>query len=164
MRETMITRNAIVTTLLLALLLIGCMYPSAGFAHNNLDVKVQPTRNVYRVGEPIDLLIKGNRDFYLYLFTVDGDREVGRLLTPASPEDIRKYKAHRVYQVPGGDKKLVSDESGVERIIMLASSKPVDLPDHINHDRSDDYLKSLRIVNNAPAAAYCVKELNIIVR
>ena len=91
------------------------------------QVSLEPLRPSYRVGEPIRLRVRGNRDFFLYLFSIN--REEGRALRliPSDRQRGNKYRADLSHVIPNRSVEFYCDRPGVEQIVMLASTRYLEL-------------------------------------
>jgi hypothetical protein len=92
-----------------------------------LTVRVCTERKIYKDGEPLVILVSGNRDFYGRIDYEDVQGTIIKLL----PNEFRAdslFKAGTEYRVPGeGDKfrLIVKEPFGPERIIVFASITPL---------------------------------------
>ncbi len=92
-----------------------------------LTVKVWTPERVYEQGEEIEILLRGNRDFYARIVDITPGGDIIQLL----PNDIRKssrFSGGRVYRIPG-EKDLfelrVSPPYGEDTIFVYASEVPL---------------------------------------
>ncbi|OGR19771.1 MAG: hypothetical protein A2X81_12845 [Desulfobacterales bacterium GWB2_56_26] len=143
--------------------LIGCLLAGNLQAQEKLDVNIRAKKSVYAVGEPIQLEVQGNRDFYLYLFTVDSKTKKPFMLTPENPGQMKKFSAGKAYRFPENGKDLVSDQAGMEKVVMLASAKQIKLPEGAAPKDADE-LKGLRLVEHNEEKDHCIKDLAIFVQ
>ncbi|MEW6267486.1 MAG: DUF4384 domain-containing protein [Thermodesulfobacteriota bacterium] len=119
-------------TMLMALFLASVLTGAAAAIEvrpvaGELQIIFEPLKPVYAVGEPIQFKVRGNRDFYLYLFNIDAKRNVGFLLLPNGLQEENRYEANQDYVIPGGKFEMVGDQSGTEKIIMVASTEKLEL-------------------------------------
>ncbi len=93
------------------------------------DFKVQfePVKDVFQVGERIQFRVEGNKTFYLYLFSIDPQRNQGVVILPNVLQQYHKYKAGREYVVPEKNVEFYSEKPGAERIVMVASTEKLDV-------------------------------------
>lgn len=90
-----------------------------------LRVKLEPVQASFEVDEPIRFHIRGNKTFFLYLFSVDKETDEVTLLIPTRKgQRHNKYPANRTLVVPNeGEAELLADEAGRERLLMVASTR-----------------------------------------
>ena len=90
-----------------------------------LRVKLEPVKAAFQVDEPIRFNIRGNKTFFLYLYSVDRETDEVTLLIPTRQgQRHNKYPANRTLAVPNeGEVDLLADEPGRERLLMVASTK-----------------------------------------
>jgi len=88
-----------------------------------LEVDFKPFKKRYHTGESIKFDIKGNREFYLYLFNIDKETDKGVMFLPNKLDTGNKYSAEQGYTVPNKGVEFYADEAGVEGIIVVASTK-----------------------------------------
>lgn len=105
-----------------------------------LNVEFTPVKQVFKTGEAIRFNVKGSETFYLYLFSVDERNNKGYMILPNKKQQYIKYKAGRTYTVPEKYIEFYSDSPGREKIIMLASTKKMDV-------RFDQYAKAGNILS-----------------
>ena len=66
-----------------------------------LKVVLEPTEDSFRVDEPIRFKIRGNKDFFLYLFSIDKETEQATLILPSKEgQKHNKYPANRTLRCP----------------------------------------------------------------
>ena len=90
-----------------------------------LRVKLEPVKASYKVDEPIRFHIRGNKTFFLYLYSVDKETDEVTLLIPTREgQKHNKYPANQTLVVPNeGEAELLADEPGRERLLMVASTR-----------------------------------------
>ena len=90
-----------------------------------LRVKLEPAKASFKVDEPIRFHIRGNKTFFLYLYSVDKETDEVTLLLPTRKgQKHNKYPANRTLVVPNeGEAELLADEPGRERLLMVASTR-----------------------------------------
>ena len=90
-----------------------------------LRIKLEPVKASFKVDEPIRFHIRGNKTFFLYLYSVDRETDEVTLLIPTRKgQKHNKYPANRTLVVPNeGEAELLADESGRERLLMVASTR-----------------------------------------
>ena len=103
--------------------------PARGSAEA-LRVAFKAERSRYRVGEAIRFKVKGNRPFYLYLFNIDPRSGEGLVILPNAIQGKKRilYPGdHRWHTVPNPELEFYSDRPGKERIVMVASTRYLDV-------------------------------------
>jgi len=106
----------------------GIGFRSANTATDgNFQINFEPIKSVFKVGEPIRFKVKGNKTFYLYLFSIDSASNRGAVLLPNVRQQYVKYKGGKEYIVPEKNVEFFSDQPGKEKIIMLASTRKMDI-------------------------------------
>lgn len=89
-----------------------------------LDLSVTPNRTAYKVGDTFSINVRGNQDYYLWVFAMNEDAGRGRMLVPGVVQSGNRYNANSSYKVPsGGSYELFMDKPGLERIVVVASTK-----------------------------------------
>lgn len=99
----------------------------SGSRAGDLRVNFEPLNSVYEVDEPIRFRVRGNKTFFLYVYTVDKDTGNAVLLLPNRKQTGNKYPGGSYYNVPNRSVEFYADERGQERIVMVASSKYIDV-------------------------------------
>ncbi len=101
----------------------------SGDASSDRDFQVsfQPLKDVYQTGERIRFRIRGNKTFYLYLFSIDERQNRGYLLFPNVKQSDNMYQANADYEVPAKEVEFYSDLPGTEKIVMVASTAKLDV-------------------------------------
>lgn len=89
----------------------------------DFEFSIAPEKESYSVNESIRFKVKGNQDFFLYLFSVNQDQNTAVLLIPGSKQKGNKYKKGKTFTVPNHPLEFVSDTPGTEKIIAFASTK-----------------------------------------
>lgn len=89
---------------------------------NTLTVDMQPIKTSFWVNEKIRLRSKGNKPYYLYLFNVDPKTGEAIMILPNKLQP-NNYYGHQGYIVPSREIEFYSDRPGQEQIIMVASTK-----------------------------------------
>ena len=91
---------------------------------DNLSVEMKTTKDSFKPNEAIKFNIKGNQDFFLYIFAVDQNSGNVTMMLPNAIQKGNKYSGKQMHRVPNANEiELISDRSGTEKIVMLASSK-----------------------------------------
>ncbi len=98
-----------------------------GRSNSDLNVQFHPSKSSYRIGEPINFRIKGDKTFYLYVYNIDKNTGDAVLLFPNRLHSGNKYPGGRYFTVPGEDVTFYSDSVGNERIVMIASARYIDV-------------------------------------
>ena len=115
-----------------------------------LEVQVSTDRTEYRVNEPIRLQIRGNQDFYLWLFAISHTTGIVHQLFPNRLQPDNHFAGHRRHTVPARGLEFFADQTGTEEIVAVASVHPLTVdPDLFSslggfHDRFKLYIESDR--------------------
>ena len=136
-----------------------------------LKIEFEPLSPSFKVGESVRFRVKANKDFFLYLFSIN--REQGRavLLIPSGMQAGNKYKADRTFVVPNPSVEFVADKPGSEEVVMVGSTRYLNLSTD-GYKKSGDFLtatpafaesqiKSLRIRTTEKEEQPVVKELSV---
>ena len=136
-----------------------------------LKIEFEPLSPSFKVGESVRFRVKANKDFFLYLFSIN--REQGRavLLIPSSMQEGNKYKADRTFVVPNPNLEFVADKPGSEEVVMVGSTRYLTLNTK-GYKKSGDFftatpefaesqIKSLRIRTTDKEEQPVVKELSV---
>ncbi|MDE0206057.1 MAG: DUF4384 domain-containing protein [Candidatus Tectomicrobia bacterium] len=109
-----------------------------------LRVNLEPAQASFRVDEPIRFRIRGNKAFFLYLYSVDKDTDEVTLLLPTREgQRHNKYPANRTLMVPNeGQATFLADEPGRERLLMVASTTYLPVKSRWYRKGSDYYVGS----------------------
>ena len=107
-----------------------------------LRVMLEPTQDSFKVDEPIRFNIRGNKDFFLYLFSIDGDTEQATLILPSEDgQEHNKYPANRTLGVPNrGEPPFLSDAPGRETLVVVASTRYLPLKSSWFRKGADSYI------------------------
>ncbi len=123
---------------------------------NNFDVTISSDKKTYRVGERINLMVKGNSHFYLYLFAKNQDKDKKGYAISILPNKYQKdqhYNANIKYNVLKGDIEYFSDRKGTEHLIMVATTKPFNVREWLrkkaNNVKSMDNFYEFKDVNKS---------------
>lgn len=138
---------------------------------NELDIVLEPKKQSYKVNESIDFTIRGNKTFFLYLYTINHELNRAVLLIPGQVQKGNKYKANTTYTLPNKDFEFYGDRPGVEDIVAFASTVylDVDVNGYIKKEgfltttpeKADNQLKALGIRSKQKKAEYAVKHLKL---
>ena len=109
-----------------------------------LRVHLEPVQASFRVDEPIRFNIRGNKTFFLYLYTVDKDTDEVTLLLPTQEgQRHNKYPANQTVVVPNeGQAEFLANEPGRERLLMVASTRYLPVKSRWYRKGSDYYVGS----------------------
>ncbi len=91
-----------------------------------LQLEVTGTKSQYAIGEPIQLEVRGNRTFYLWAYARD-PRGDAVLLVPSPAQTGNKYQGGWNHPIPNPGLSLRADESGPHEIILIASTRWLDI-------------------------------------
>ncbi len=92
----------------------------------SLKVSFELRSSSYRVGEAIRFNVKGNKDFYLYVFAINEAERRAVLLIP-NEKRRNRYRANRVHIVPDRGVEFFADRQGIEKVLMVATTRYVDV-------------------------------------
>ncbi len=106
---------------------------------SSLRVRFEPVKDVFEVGEPLRFEIRGNKRFFLYLYTTDPDTGQTVLILPNQRQKTNQYEANRTYRVPNPNVEFYGDEPGRERFTMLATTRYLEI-DSARFSKSGDFL------------------------
>lgn len=101
--------------------------PVSSNKDGDFQVDFKPVKQTFEVGERIRFKVKGNKTFYLYLFSIDTAANRGTVLLPNARQQYIKYQAGKEYIVPEKNIEFFSDRAGREKIIMLASTRKMNI-------------------------------------
>jgi hypothetical protein len=148
----------------------------SGEGKKGLEVEIEALRSSYAVDEPIRFRVRGNQTFFLYLFNIDDDDDEGVLILPNRLDSGNKYPGGRSYTAPNPGVEFVADRPGTERVLMVASTRYLDLKT-ADYDRRGDFwvssakgleaqLKGIRVRPREPEVDedVIVKEISVRVR
>ncbi len=137
------------------------------------NVVFEPKQKVYHAGEKIEFTFKTEKQCYLYLFSIDEDKDVGYMLLPNDLQQYHKYKANTPYTVPERTIEFTAGEPGVENVVMVASRKKLDLNfgsyvrfKDFHQAKADVMIKDLKALSVRPRqekADMVIRETQIIV-
>ena len=107
-----------------------------------LRVALEPVKESFKIDEPIRFKIRGNKTFYLYLFSVDDESGDATLILPTREgQRHNKYPADTTLPVPNLDEPdFLSDEAGREKLVMVASTKYLRWKSNWFQDGADSYV------------------------
>ena len=90
-----------------------------------LRVSLEPVKASFNVDEPIRFNVRGNKTFFLYLYSIDNKTDEVTLLLPTQRgQRHNKYPANRTLPVPNqGEIELLADAPGRERLLLVASTR-----------------------------------------
>ncbi len=99
---------------------------------------IEPTKKEYRVKEPIRLKVRGEQDYYLYMWNI-GEDGTETLLFPNKKQRKNHFAGGQGYVIPGLDSQpLFGDKPGKEKLRVVASARKVDL-DYSGLNSEGDY-------------------------
>lgn len=101
--------------------------PAAEAPPRQLRVEFKPLQDGYRVGEPIRFRVRGNQRFFLYVYNISADGGKATLLLPNRRQQGNKYQAGKDYRIPNANVEFFADRAGNERVVMVASSRYIDV-------------------------------------
>jgi hypothetical protein len=92
-----------------------------------LKVDFGAVKPVFQKAEAINFKIKANRDFFLYLFSIDKASNKGYLLLPNDKQPDNYFRANREYTLPRAGIEFFSDKAGTEKVVMVASTEKLSI-------------------------------------
>lgn len=117
-------------TFIICLILICANWSEAitvrPYGQKNFEVDFKPVKKVYNTGEQIRFKISANKTFYVYLFNINMNENTGYILFPNILQ-YNKYIANRQYSIPQKNVVFYSENPGIEKIIMLASTTELNI-------------------------------------
>ncbi|MEE9398026.1 MAG: DUF4384 domain-containing protein [Methylococcales bacterium] len=128
---------------------------------SDLNVIFEPFKTNYRVQEPIRLRVKGNKTFFLYVYSIDDQSGEAVLLLPNRQQSGNKYPPGRFFTVPGNAVEFYADRSGYERIVMIASTRYIDV-ERARYKNLGDFsaTKSLDLENTFQSKGIYIRRTN----
>jgi len=108
-------------------------------ATEKFKFNAEPLKKTYKVNEPIRFRMNGDKDYYLYLYSVNEDGSAVQLF-PNKKQKNNRFVAGRTYVMPGGDSKPLTADTGntTEQLIVVASLKKLDF-NYDSFESSGDY-------------------------
>ena len=91
-----------------------------------LTIDFKPYKNSYKVDEPIHFSVRGNQEFFFYLFTINRELNRAIMLIPGIEQKENKYPKNRTIPVPNKGLEFFSDRPGTEEVVALASTRYID--------------------------------------
>ena len=140
----------------------------------SLNVSFEPIKSVYKVGEPIYFRVTANKSFFLYILNIKENSNRAYVLLPNELQQMNRYIANRQYIVPNKNIEYYSENSGIEKVLMVASIK--ELPLQINklkksgifpYGKFNNLKKRLRVFNKDPLDSESqvkFKEISLIIK
>lgn len=106
-----------------------------------LSVAFEPTQESFKVGEPIRFHVRGNKTFYLYIFSIDDDGDATLILPKTEGQRHNKYPPDTKLSVPNESAPaFLADEPGRETLVMVASAKYLRWKSNWFVDGADSYV------------------------
>ncbi len=91
-----------------------------------VQLNVSAVKKQYKVNEAIQFKVKGDSDYYLYVYSFDAENGKSTLLLPNQKVTANKFKAGKSYTLPSGI-EFYSDAAGNENLMFIASTSKIDL-------------------------------------
>ncbi len=123
-------------------------------ADDSLQISFEPVKAAFDVGEPVRFNVRGNRDFFLYLFSIDTENDQALLLIPNARHG-NKYPGNQTLVVPNPDVQFAADRPGTEKLVVVAATRYMDLDQAFAH-KSGSFSAT-----TAREAQYQVKALHL---
>ena len=106
-----------------------------------LRVTLAPVQDSFKVNEPIRFNVRGNKTFYLYLFSVNDEGDATMILPTREGQRHNKYPPDTTLPVPNQNSpEFLSDEAGTEKVVMVASAKYLAWKSNWFRDGADRYV------------------------
>ena len=106
-----------------------------------LRVTLEPARDSFKVNEPIRFNVRGNKTFYLYLFSINDEGDATMILPTREGQRHNKYPPDTTLPVPNRNSPdFLSDEAGREKVVMVASAKYLAWKSNWFRDGADSYV------------------------
>lgn len=119
-----------------------------------LEVSFKVVKPIVNVGDRVRFKVKGNKQFYLYLFTIS-DSGQAHVILPNKLQQYNIYKPGLDYIVPEKDLEFYADAPGTEEVIMVATTKKLTVNTHRFKEAGQFYSASKEVVQAE------VKELKV---
>jgi len=129
--------------------------------HFSADIK--PVKPYFNVNKSIELKIKANQDFYLYLINYDEQKKQAIALLPNKYQKQRidiQYAGNKWHTIPGKKIEFYSDKPGKERVFMFASQKYINI-EKLLKKTSSKSLGDFYLMEADPLAAF-EQQINIV--
>lgn len=110
-------------------------------ASEKFEFNVEPMKKVYKIGEPIRLKLRGDKDYYLYLFNMNEDGGA-TMIFPKKNQKNNHFAAGRTYVMPGQDSGALLSNKGntTEHLRVVASLKKIlNNDDYESFDSAGEY-------------------------
>ena len=89
----------------------------------DFQVAIKADKDAFKVNDPITFTVRGNEDFFLYVFAVDDRTNQTTLILPGRHQEQNKYRAGVTHRVPNPSAEFFSDTPGKQRLVILASPR-----------------------------------------
>lgn len=109
-------------------------------AGNTVQLNVTALKKQYKVNEKIQFNVKGDKDYYLYVYNVDPKTGESVLLLPNNKVKANLFKANKSYTLPN-KVEFFADEAGSEHLMFIASKDKIDLSS-VNVQSAGDFGKA----------------------
>jgi len=109
-------------------------------AGNAVQLSVTALKKQFKVNEPIQFKVKGDKDYYLYVYNLDPKTGESVLLLPNKKVRNNLFKAGKSYTLPK-DVEFFGDEAGSEHLMFIASKEKINL-NSVNMQSAGDYDKT----------------------
>lgn len=97
-----------------------------GAPNRALQFEVTGLKASYAIDEPIELEVRGNHAFYLWVYARDPSGDAV-LLVPSSLQTANKYQGGRTHRVPNPGLRFAADAAGPHEITLIASTRWLDV-------------------------------------
>ncbi len=122
-----------------------------------LTVEVKPSKQVYEVNEAISFTVTTNKEAYVYLFAPGNTANA--LVFPTGEGKNNRTIAGKPFTLPA----FASDKAGVEKIVVVASTKPLSLKPGKSEGEDSSAEKQIRIASDETADRV-LQEFDVVVK
>ena len=92
----------------------------------SVQLSVTALKKQFKANELIQFKVKGEQDYYLYVYNIDPQTGDSILLLPNKKVKNNLFKAGKTYTLPKGV-EFYSEEAGSEHLMFIASRDKIDL-------------------------------------
>ncbi|MDD4930150.1 MAG: DUF4384 domain-containing protein [Gallionella sp.] len=113
---------------------------SQAMSGKTIELSVAAAKKQFKVGEPVRFKVRGNHDYYLYVYNLDPASGESVLLLPNKKIRSNLFKGGKSYTLPRGV-EFFGDSVGNEHLMFIASAEKIDL-DSANIQSAGDFGKA----------------------
>ncbi len=118
---------------------------------NALDVQINTEKNSYRPNEKIRFQVKSNKQVFIYLFNLDPATGKALLILPnriQSKHQIKYPGDNKWHLLPNEALEFYADRPGIERLLMVASEKYIDIDKKLQNMSSNKSVGDFYAMDN----------------